>query len=116
MAFSPDGKYVLTGSADKTARLWDAQSGQELRQFIGQPEFEPWVAFSSDGKYVLTSSAKTALLWNRDYHDTIVLICAHLPRDFTDAERTQYGIRDQAPTCPQGDTQATLTSVPPAQR
>ncbi len=29
VAFSPDGKRVLTGSLDKTARVWDAQMGQE---------------------------------------------------------------------------------------
>ena len=38
VAFSRDGKYVLTGSADKSARLWDAQTGQELRRFKGHAE------------------------------------------------------------------------------
>ena len=31
VAFSPDGKTVLTGSWDKTARLWDAATGQPHR-------------------------------------------------------------------------------------
>ena len=30
MAFSPDGKTVLTGSDDKTARLWDVKTGQPI--------------------------------------------------------------------------------------
>jgi len=35
VAFSPDRKYILTGSQDKTARLWDTQTDQELRRFTG---------------------------------------------------------------------------------
>ena len=30
MAFSPDGKRIVTASADKTARIWDAASGKPI--------------------------------------------------------------------------------------
>ena len=66
VAFSPDGKYVLTGSWDGTARLWDAQTGRELQSFTSAYHANiEGVAFSPDGKYVLTGSADNAArLWD----------------------------------------------------
>jgi WD40 repeat protein len=65
VAFAPDGKTVLTGSADKTARLWDVATGREIRVVSGHSDRVTAVAFAPDGKTVLTGSAdKTARLWN----------------------------------------------------
>ncbi|MFN0215541.1 MAG: WD40 repeat domain-containing protein, partial [Saprospiraceae bacterium] len=64
VAFSPDGKQVLTGSYDKTAKLWNL-SGRELQTFSGHVSYVRSVAFSPDGKQVLSGSDdKTAKLWN----------------------------------------------------
>ena len=65
VCFSPDGRQVLTGSDDNTARLWDAATGQELRRFEGHT-LPVWsVCFSPDGRQVLTgSSDKTVRLWD----------------------------------------------------
>ena len=64
VAFSPDGKLVLTGSSDKTARLWEAAGGKPVATLSGLTSVVNAVAFSPDGKLVLTGSAdKTARLW-----------------------------------------------------
>ena len=30
MAYSPDGKHIVSGSDDKTVKVWDAQTGKEV--------------------------------------------------------------------------------------
>jgi len=64
VAYSPDGKYVLSGSNDKTARLWDARTGKEIQQFVHTDGVDT-VVFSPDGSYILTSTwDKTTRLWD----------------------------------------------------
>jgi WD40 repeat protein len=65
VAFSPDGKQVLTGGTDDTAILWDAATATVLRRFEGHTGYVKTVSFSPDGKSILTgSNDATAILWN----------------------------------------------------
>ena len=65
VAFSPDGKQLVTGGLDHSARLWDVETGRELRCFHGHMDSLTAVAFSPDGKQIITGSKDNSVrVWN----------------------------------------------------
>jgi WD40 repeat protein len=65
VAFSPDSRRIVTGSQDKTAKVWDAATGQELLTLKGHTGGVRSVAFSPDGTRIVTGSDdRTAKLWD----------------------------------------------------
>jgi WD40 repeat protein len=65
VAYSPDGRQVLSCGADKTIRLWDVATGNELRRMTGHTNSVYRVKFSPDGRRALSCSAdKTVRLWD----------------------------------------------------
>jgi WD40 repeat protein/serine/threonine protein kinase len=66
VAFSPDGRWVVTASADYTARVWDARTGRpRFDAPLRHDYFVRRASFSPDGGRVVTASEdKTARVWD----------------------------------------------------
>ena len=56
VAFSTDGKHIVSGSSDNTVRVWDASSGEEVKKLVGHT--------SSVYSIVSGSDDKTVHVWN----------------------------------------------------
>ncbi|MBG1242234.1 serine/threonine-protein kinase [Nostoc sp. NZL] len=65
VAFSPDGIILSSASDDKTIKLWNLASGEEIHTLEGHSTWIWAVAFSPDSKTLASGSAdKTIKLWN----------------------------------------------------
>jgi WD40 repeat protein len=80
--FSPDGARIVTASDDRTARLWDANTGQELVALRGHGgRGWGWVqsaCFSPDGARIVTASDdRTARLWDATSGQQLATLRGH---------------------------------------
>jgi WD40 repeat protein len=79
VAFSPHGRATLSGSEDKTLKLWDVSAGMELRTFTGHSNSVFSVAFSPDGRTALSGSwDRTLKLWEVASGKELRTITGHL--------------------------------------
>jgi WD40 repeat protein len=78
VAFSPNGAMALSGSDDRTLKVWDVATGEEFRTFGAHSNAVRSVAFSPDGRTALSgSSDKTLKLWDATSGKTLRTFTGH---------------------------------------
>jgi eukaryotic-like serine/threonine-protein kinase len=68
LVFSSDGLHLACASWDRTAKIWEVESGREVATLRGQTGVCCSVAFSPDGKRIATSDSN-GTMWVWDAHD-----------------------------------------------
>ncbi len=67
VAFSPDGKRMVSGGADNTIKVWDTATGEDLATLSGHGGSVSSVAFTLDGRHIVSgSNDSTIKLWRMD--------------------------------------------------
>jgi WD40 repeat protein len=91
---------VVTASADHTARLWDAHTGEQVGLFKGHDDQVYDAEFSPDGANIVTASVdKTARIWiaPRTVYELIENAKRQVPRCLEEKQREEYLLKREIP-------------------
>jgi WD40 repeat protein len=65
VAFSQSGNFLVSGSRDKTIKLWNVETGKEVRTFSGHAHYVNDVDFSPTERWIASASSdQTVKLWD----------------------------------------------------
>jgi WD40 repeat protein len=72
VAFSPDSRFALTGGRDHSARMWNVDTGKEVRRFCPHTNSVNSIAFSPDGEWVITATPSDGVQsWKVSNHNEV---------------------------------------------
>lgn len=75
--FNKNEEYMVTGSEDSTARVWDVKTGKTISVLKGHKD-EVWASFDNEGKRIITTSTDTTTkVWNAFTGELIATLKGH---------------------------------------
>ncbi|KAI1785959.1 quinon protein alcohol dehydrogenase-like superfamily [Ganoderma leucocontextum] len=81
VSFSPDGRSILSVSVDGSAKIWDAESGEETASFEFKDDADVgeqiWKACSPDGRSIATTSRGRVRLWRTSDASCVTVFTEH---------------------------------------
>ncbi|MCL2115052.1 MAG: DUF4062 domain-containing protein [Methanobrevibacter sp.] len=78
VCFSHDDRYVVSGSDDKSVRVWDWQTQEEITRLEGHTSRVRSVCFSHDDRYVVSGSDdKSVRVWDLETQEEITRLEGH---------------------------------------
>jgi WD40 repeat protein/transcriptional regulator with XRE-family HTH domain/energy-coupling factor transporter ATP-binding protein EcfA2 len=78
VAYSPDGKRIASASQDKTAKIWNASTGELVLTLMGHSGSVNGIAYSPDGKRIATASDDhTARVWDAATGEELLTLSGH---------------------------------------
>ena len=102
VAFSTDGTHIVSGSKDKSVRVWDASTGAELKVLNGHTDFIWSTAFSTDGTRIVSGSFdKSVRVWDASTGAELKVLNGHTDSIWstafsTDGTRIVSGSEDKS--------------------